>query len=91
MKPKDSYTITSLVEGNVTNVYFNLGDKVIKDQLLLTIDSSTAYREIMNASSSVVQAKDTYKQAKYEYEKLMSDYEGRTYKAPHDGALRTLL
>lgn len=91
LKPKDSYTITSLVEGNVTNVYFNLGDKVIKDQLLLTIDSSTAYREIMNASSSVVQAKDTYKQAKYEYEKLMSDYEGRTYKAPHDGALRTFV
>lgn len=89
LKPKDSYTITSLVEGNVTSVYFNLGDKVIKDQLLLTIDSSTAYREIMNASSSVVQAKDTYKQAKYEYEKLLSDYEGRTYKAPHDGALRT--
>lgn len=91
LKPKDSYTITSLVEGNVTNVYFNLGDKVIKDQLLLTIDSSTAYREIVNASSSVVQAKDTYKQAKYEYEKLLSDYEGRTYKAPHDGALRTFV
>jgi HlyD family secretion protein len=91
LKPKDSYTITSLVEGNVTNVYFNLGDKVVKDQLLLTIDSSTAYREIMNASSSVVQAKDTYKQAKYEYDKLLSDYDGRTYKAPHDGALRTFV
>ena len=89
LKPKDSYTITSLVEGNVTNVYFNMGDKVIKDQLLLTIDSSTAYREIVNASSSVVQAQDTYNQAKYEYEKLLTDYEGRTYKAPHDGALRT--
>lgn len=89
LKPKDSYTITSLVEGNVTNVFFNLGDKVIKDQLLLTIDSSTAYREIANASSSVVQASDTFKQAKYEYEKLLSDYEGRTYKSPYDGALRT--
>lgn len=89
LKPKDSYIITSLVEGNVTNVFFNLGDKVIKDQLLLTIDSSTAYREIVNASSSVTQAKDTYKQAKYEYEKLLTDYEGRTFKAPHDGALRT--
>ena len=89
LKPKDSYTITSLVEGNVTNVYFDIGDKVIKDQLLLTIDSSTAYRNIVNASSSVAQAKDTYEQAKYEYEKLLTDYEGRTYKAPYDGALRT--
>lgn len=89
LKPKDSYTITSLVEGNVTNVYFENGDKVEKDQLLLTIESSTAYREIINASSSVAQAKDTYNQAKYEYDQLMSDYEGRTYKAPSDGALRT--
>ena len=89
LKPKDSYTITSLVEGNVTNVFFNMGDKVVKDQLLITIDSSTAYREIVNATSSVAQAKDTYNQAKYEYEKLLVDYEGRTYKAPYDGSLRT--
>lgn len=89
LKPKDSYTITSLVEGNVTNVYFELGDKVIKDQLLLTIDSSTAYRTIVNASSSIAQAKDTYKQAKYEYERLSTDYLGRTFKSPYDGALRT--
>ena len=89
LKPKDSYTITSLVEGNVTNVYFELGDKVIKDQLLLTIDSQTAYRTIVNASSSIAQAKDTYNQAKYEYEKLSSDYSGRSFKSPYDGALRT--
>ncbi len=87
--PKDSYTITSLVEGNVTNVYFSLGDKVVKDQLLLTIDSSTAYRTIANASSSVAQAQDSFNQAKYEYEKLESDYSDRTYKAPYAGTLKT--
>ena len=89
LKPKDSYTITSLVEGNVTGVYFELGDRVIKDQLLLTIDSSTAYRTIVNASSSIAQARDTYNQAKYEYEKLSKDYSGRTFKSQFDGALRT--
>ena len=88
LKPKDSYTITSLVEGNVTNVFFELGDEVIKDQLLLTIDSQSAYRTIVNASSSIAQAKDTYNQAKYEYEKLSSDYSGRTFKSPYAGALR---
>ena len=88
LKPKDSYTITSLVEGNVTNVLFQMGDKVVKDQLLITIDSSTAYRNIVNASSSVLQAKDNYDQAKYEYEKLIKDYSNRTYKAPYAGSLR---
>ena len=88
LKPKDNYTITSLVEGNVTNVFFQIGDKVIKDQLLITIDSSTAYRDIVNASSSVLQANDNYDQAKYEYEKLVDDYSNRTYKAPYAGSLR---
>ena len=89
LKPKDSYTITSLVEGNVTNVFFELGDKVIKDQLLLTIDSKAAYRNIINASTSIAQAKDNYNQAKYEYEKLSDDYSNRTFKSPYAGALRT--
>lgn len=85
---KDSYTITSLVEGNITNVFFDIGDTVVKDQLLLTIDSSTALRNIQNASSSVAQAKDNYEQAKYEYEKMETDYSNRTYKSPFTGSLR---
>ena len=89
LKPKDSYTITSLVEGNVTNVFFELGDKVVKDQLLLTIDSSAAYRSIVNASSSIAQAKDTYNQAKYEYERISQDYSNRTFKSQYDGTLKT--
>lgn len=89
LKPKDSYTITSLVEGNVTNVFFELGDKVIKDQLLLTIDSQAAYRNIVNASTSIAQAKDSYNQAKYEYDRLSYDYSNRTFKSPYAGALRT--
>ena len=90
LKPKDSYTITSLVEGEVKNVYFELGDRVRKGQLLLEIDSSSAKREIGNASSSVIQARDAYNNAKYEYEKLVRDYENRTFKAPYSGYLRTL-
>ena len=62
---------------------------VIKDQLLLTIDSSTAFRTITNASSSVAEARDNYNQAKYEYEKLESDYKNRTFKAPYTGSLRS--
>ena len=89
LKPKDSYTITSLVEGNVTNVFFSVGDKVIKDQLLITIDSSTAYRTITSASSSVAEARDNYEQAKYDYEKISSDYENRTFKSPYEGSLRS--
>ena len=90
LKPKDSYTITSLVEGEVTEVNFEEGDKVEKDQLLLVIDSKTAYRNITNASSSLAQAKESYDQSLYEYEKLLNKYSDNTYKAEFSGHLREL-
>lgn len=86
---KDSYSISSLVEGNVRGVYFNAGDKVVKDQLLVLIDSSSELRNIETASSSVVQANDSYQQALYEYEKICEDYKDRMYRAPYDGTLKS--
>ena len=90
LSPKDSYTITSLVEGEVTGVYFEVGDKVEKDQLLLTISSKNAERTVVNASSSLAQAVDNYNLAKKNYDKLETDYEGNTYKSPFTGYLRTI-
>lgn len=90
LSPKDSYTITSLVEGEVTNVYFEVGDKVEKGQLLLTISSKNAERSVVNASSSLAQAVDNYNLAKKNYAKLESDYSDNTYKAPFTGYLRSL-
>ena len=90
LSPKDSYTITSLVEGEVIGVYFEQGDVVKKGQLLIEINSQSAYRTINTASTSLAQAKDNYAQAKYEYEKLEKDYEGKTFKAPYSGYFRTL-
>ena len=88
--PKDSYTITSLVEGEVVGVHFEQGDVVKKGQLLIEINSQTAYRTINTASTSLAQAQDNFLQAKLEYEKLVKDYEGKTYKAPYNGYFRTL-
>lgn len=90
LSPKDSYTITSLVEGRVIETYFEEGDKVEKDQLLLTIDSSSAQRTIVTASASLAQAKDSYLKAKKEYEDMERDYEGNTFKSPYTGYLRAI-
>ena len=90
LKPKDSYTITSLVEGEVIEVNFEEGEKVKKDQLLLVIDSKTAYRNINNASSSLAQAKENYEQSLYEYEKILNRYSDNTYKSEFSGYLREL-
>lgn len=90
LSPKDSYTITSLVEGEVTEVFFEVGDKVEKGQLLLSISSKNAERSVVNASSSLAQAVDNYNLAKKNYDKLESDYSDNTYKSPFSGYLRTL-
>lgn len=90
LSPKDSYTITSLVEGNVIETFFEEGDKVTKDQLLLTIDSSSAERTIITASASLAQAQDSYLKAKKEYEVMEKDYKDNTFKSPFTGYLRTI-
>ena len=90
LSPKDSYTITSLVEGKVIETFFEEGDKVEKDQLLLTIDSSSAERTITTASASLAQAKDSYLKAKKEYEDMERDYKDNTFKSPFTGYLRTI-
>lgn len=90
LSPKDSYTITSLVEGEVTEVFFEVGDKVEKGQLLLSISSKNAERSVVNASSSLAQAVDNYNLAKKNYDKLENDYSDNTFKSPFTGYLRTL-
>lgn len=87
---KDSYTVTSLVEGEVTGVFFEQGDVVKKGDLLITFDSAQAFRSVTNASTSIAKAKEDFEKAEYEYKKIESDYSGNTFKAPISGYLKTL-
>ena len=56
LQPADSYTVTTLVSGEVLSDTFEEGDLVEKDQLLYTIDSS-------DVSSTESQAQTSYSQA----------------------------
>lgn len=56
LQPADSYTVTTLVSGEVLGDTFEEGDMVEKDQLLYTIDSS-------DVSSTESQAQTSYSQA----------------------------
>lgn len=56
LQPADSYTVTTLVSGEILSDHFEEGDIVEEDQLLYVIDSS-------DASSSQTQAQNTYEQA----------------------------
>lgn len=56
LQPADSYTVTTLVSGEVLSDAFEEGDMVEKDQLLYTIDSS-------DVSTTESQAQTSYSQA----------------------------
>lgn len=65
LQPADSYTVTTLVSGEVLSDTFEKGDEVEEGQLLYTLDSS-------NANSSLTQSQNSYSQAQTNYEQAVA-------------------
>ena len=65
LEPADSYTVNTLVSGEILTDTFENGDEVTEGQLLYTIDSS-------DASSSQTQAQNSYSQAQTDYEQAVA-------------------
>ena len=63
LEPANSYTVTTLVSGEVLSDTFEEGDIVEKDQLLYTIDSSDVSTTESQAQTSYSQAQTSYEQA----------------------------
>ena len=64
LEPADSYTVNTLVSGEILSDTFEKGDQVEEGQLLYTIDSS-------NASSSLTQSQNSYSQAQTSYQQAV--------------------
>ena len=90
LSAKDTYTITSLVEGEIIEANFEEGDQVEKGQVLYRIDPSDMDREIENAQKNVGYAEDDLKDAQEEYNKAARDLNGGTFTAPSAGYIRNL-
>ena len=65
LEPADSYTVNTLVSGEILSDTFEKGDQVTEGQLLYTIDSS-------NASSSLTQSQNSYSQAQTSYQQAVN-------------------
>lgn len=63
LQPADSYTISTLVSGEILSDTFEEGDQVAEGQLLYTLDSSSASNSQTQAKNSYTQAQTNYKQA----------------------------
>ncbi len=70
LKPADSYTVTSLVDGTVSEDTFSEGDKVEKEQLLYKLDSTTGSIGVAGAENSLQQSQENYNRATRNQQKL---------------------
>ncbi len=83
VNPKDQYSITALVSGDVILANFEQGDIVTEGDILYEIDSSDAQNSIENADIS-------YQRSQMDYDKAQKNYNDLTIKAPFSGTVRNL-
>lgn len=87
---KDTYEITSLVEGEVVEANFEEGDQVEKGQVLYRIDSSSVNSQLNSSQNSLERANKKYQEALDDYNEAVSDYSGDTYKSTRTGFIKSL-
>ena len=70
LKPADSYTVSSLMDGTVTEDNIEEGDKVEKDQVLYKLDSTSSNLNVQNSENTLASANDSYNRAVSDQRKL---------------------
>ena len=90
LSPKDTYSITSLVSGEIIQADFEEGDLVEEGQVLYVIDASSMESKLHSAENSLERSKTSYEIALSDYNEAVSKYSGNTYKSTETGYISTL-
>lgn len=83
VSPKDQYSITALVSGDVLSANFEQGDIVNEGDVLYEIDASDAQTSIENADIS-------YQRSQIDYNKAAENYANLTVKSKISGTVKNL-
>ena len=83
LEPADSYTVTSLISGDIVSASFDEGDIVSKAQALYTVDSS-------DMGSSIQQAENSLSDSQYNYASTLKQLENLRLKAGGSGTVTTV-
>ncbi len=81
--PKDQYSITALVSGNILSADFEQGDIVEEGDILYQIDASDAQNSIENANIS-------HERSQLDYSKAVDNFNNLTVKADISGIVKNL-
>lgn len=83
LEPADSYTVISLVSGEILSADFETGDVVLEDDVLFRVDSSDTDNSIERAENSLAQRQRSYN-------KLLDSRRDLTVTAPIGGTVSGL-
>ncbi|GHU62344.1 hypothetical protein FACS189418_3570 [Clostridia bacterium] len=90
IEPLDTYTITALIEGEITEANFEEGDFVEKDQVLYRINTKNLDSKIEEAQLGILRAERNYNNAVKEYNDSQSLRESLQVRAGTSGQLVAL-
>ena len=90
IRDRDTYEVTSLVEGEIIACYFEEGDQVEKDQVLYVIDSSSTDSNLSTAQTNLTRAQENLQSAQEDYNEAVTELSGNTYKSTSAGYIQTL-
>lgn len=90
LQPANSYTVTTLIEGEVLSADFEEGDIVERDTVLYQIDSSDATTNIEKAQISLNQARRSYNSTVDTQYVKATFYVGQSAVVTLDGSFETL-
>ncbi len=83
LQPYDSYTVTALSSGEILEDFFEEGDEVTEDQILMKIDSS-------NLETSLERAQNSYDDAKEALDDLLETQQDLSVKSKWQGTIRVM-
>lgn len=90
ISPKDTYSITSMADGEVIEADFEEGDEISEGQVLYRIDASSMESKLKSAGNTLERAQSNYDAAAEDYQEALSKYSGNTYKSTKSGYIKTL-
>jgi HlyD family secretion protein len=88
--PKETYSLTSMADGEVTGCYFDVGDQVTEGQVLYEIDASSMTSKLTSAQNTLTRAQTSLSDAQKDYAQAQSDFSGNTVKSPKSGYIKSV-
>ena len=90
LKPRNSYQVSSLAEGEITSADFEVGDQVEKGQVLYRIDVSSMEEEMKAAQNSAERAARNLEEAQKDYSRAQGRFNDGIFRSGDSGYIKKI-